>query len=194
MSASLEIRLLGPFEGLVGGRPAEVTGPKRHALLALLALRGGRMVPVEVLVDALWGPEVPVAPRNAVQHHISRLRAALGASGAAAGGVLGLLLLEPVLFAAVGAVAGAAGAGLSALGLNQWFLRQLDETLEPGRAALFVVVSDADPEPAIQALAPLAPRVLRTTLPADAERRLLAALTDTAPQAGSASPSPPASD
>ena len=120
--------------------------------------------------------------------------ALVAASGAAAGGVLGLLLLEPVLFAAVGAVAGAAGAGLSALGLNRWFLRQLDETLEPGRAALFVVVSDADPEQAIQALAPLAPRVLRTTLPADAERRLLAAFTDTAPQAGSASPSLPASD
>jgi uncharacterized membrane protein len=110
-----------------------------------------------------------------------------------AGGVLGLLLLEPVLFAAVGAVAGAAGAGLSALGLNQWFLRQLDETLEPGRAALFVVVSNADPDEAIQALRPLAPKVLRTTLPADAERRLLAALTDTAPQGTSGSPSPPAS-
>jgi hypothetical protein len=50
MSASLEILLLGPFEGLVGGRPAEVTGPKRHALLAL---RGGRMVPVEVLAEEL---------------------------------------------------------------------------------------------------------------------------------------------
>ena len=96
--------------------------------------------------------------------------------------------------AAVGAVAGAAGAGLSALGLNQWFLRQLDGTLGPGRAALFVIVSDADPEPAIQALRPLAPRVLRTTLPADAERRLLAAFTDTAPQATSTSPSPPASE
>lgn len=122
-----------------------------------------------------------------------RLAPVGAASGAVAGGVLGLLL-EPVLFAAVGAVAGAAGAGLSALGLNQWFLRQLDETLEPGRAALFVVVSDADPEPAIQALRPLAPRVLRTTLPADAERRLLAAFTDTTAQATPASPSPPASD
>ena len=71
--------------------------------------------------------------------------------------VLGLLLLEPVLFAAVGC-RGAAGAGLSALGLNQWFLRQLDETHEPGRAALFVVVSDADPEPAIQALRPARPK------------------------------------
>jgi predicted ATPase/DNA-binding SARP family transcriptional activator len=84
MPSSLEIRLLGPFEALVGGRPAEITGPKRHALLALLALRGGRMVPVEVLVDALWGAEVPAAPRNAVQHHVSRLRAVLGAESIAA--------------------------------------------------------------------------------------------------------------
>ena len=43
MTASLEIRLLGPFEVLVGGRPAEVTGPKRHALLVLLALRAARL-------------------------------------------------------------------------------------------------------------------------------------------------------
>jgi predicted ATPase/DNA-binding SARP family transcriptional activator len=84
MSSSLEIRLLGPFKVFVGGRPADVTGPKRNALLALLALRGGRMVPVEVLVDALWGAEVPAAPRNAVQHHVSRLRAALGAESIAA--------------------------------------------------------------------------------------------------------------
>ena len=84
MPSSLEIRLLGPFQVFVSGRPAEVTGPRRHALLALLALRGGRMVPVEVLVDALWGAEVPAAPRNAVQHHVSRLRAALGAESIAA--------------------------------------------------------------------------------------------------------------
>ena len=84
MTSSLEIRLLGPFEVLVGGRPAEVTGPKRHALLALLALWGGRVVPVEVLVDAVWGEQVPAAPRNAVQHHVSRLRAALGAESIAA--------------------------------------------------------------------------------------------------------------
>ena len=84
MTTSLEIRLLGPFEALVDGRRAEVTGPKRPALLALLALDGGRIVPVEVLVDALWGAEVPAAPRNAVQHHVSRLRAALGADSIAA--------------------------------------------------------------------------------------------------------------
>jgi uncharacterized membrane protein len=122
-----------------------------------------------------------------------RLAPAGAATGAVSGGVLGMLLLAPVLFAAVGAVAGAAGAGLSALGLNQWFLHQVHETLEPGRAALFVVSGGADPERAIEALQPLAPRVLRTTLDPGAEKRL-AAFTETTPQPGSRSQSTPASE
>ena len=78
MPERLEIRLLGPFEVLVGGRPADVGGAKRQALLAMLALRPGRVVGVDTLVDALWGEELPAAPRNALQHHVARLRAALG--------------------------------------------------------------------------------------------------------------------
>ena len=78
MTQSLEIRLLGPFEVVAGGRPAEISGSKRHALLALLALRRGRVVSVDELIDALWGEQLPSAPRNALQHHVARLRAALG--------------------------------------------------------------------------------------------------------------------
>ncbi|HUO71182.1 MAG TPA: BTAD domain-containing putative transcriptional regulator [Solirubrobacteraceae bacterium] len=78
MTDPLQIRLLGPFEVLVGGRPVNVTGGKRPSLLALLALRCGRVVGVDALIDALWGEDLPAAPRNAVQHHVARLRAALG--------------------------------------------------------------------------------------------------------------------
>jgi predicted ATPase/DNA-binding SARP family transcriptional activator len=78
MDHPLEIRLLGPFEVLVGGRPANVSGSKRQGLLALLALRRGRVVGVGSLIDALWGDDLPASPRNAVQHHVARLRAALG--------------------------------------------------------------------------------------------------------------------
>jgi len=78
MNHPLEIRLLGPFEVLIGGRPANVSGGKRQGLLALLALRRGRVVGVGSLIDALWGDDLPASPRNAVQHHIARLRAALG--------------------------------------------------------------------------------------------------------------------
>jgi len=78
MVGALEIRVLGPFEVLTGGRPTAVSGGKRHALLALLALRRGRGVSVDELVDVLWGVDLPATPRNAVQHHVARLRAALG--------------------------------------------------------------------------------------------------------------------
>jgi predicted ATPase/DNA-binding SARP family transcriptional activator len=78
MPKRLEIRVLGPFEVLAGGEPADVGGAKRQALLAMLALRAGRVVGVDLLVDGLWGEELPAAPRNALHHHIARLRAALG--------------------------------------------------------------------------------------------------------------------
>jgi len=74
----LEIRLLGTFDVSVDGRPVGTGGARRDALLALLALRRGRPVSVDALIDDLWGPDVPAAPRNAVQHHVARLRAALG--------------------------------------------------------------------------------------------------------------------
>jgi predicted ATPase/DNA-binding SARP family transcriptional activator len=78
MRGSLEIRVLGPFEVAAGGRTVAVSGSKRHGLLALLALRRRQVVGVDDLVDALWGEELPAAPRNALQHHVARLRAALG--------------------------------------------------------------------------------------------------------------------
>ena len=83
-SEGIEIRLLGPFDVLVRGRPANVSGSKRQGLLALLGLRRGRVVGVDTLIEALWGADLPAAPRNAVQHHVTRLRAALGPESIAA--------------------------------------------------------------------------------------------------------------
>ena len=74
----LEVQLLGPFEVLVAGNPVDVPGAKRQALVACLALRSGRVVSTDTLAEALWGSDLPSAPRNAVQHHVARLRPALG--------------------------------------------------------------------------------------------------------------------
>jgi DNA-binding SARP family transcriptional activator len=74
----LEIRLLGTFQAVVDGCPAGTGGSKRDALLALLALRRGRPASVDALIDDLWGSDMPASPRNAVQHHVARLRATLG--------------------------------------------------------------------------------------------------------------------
>ena len=74
----LEVRLLGPFEAIVAGNLVDVRGAKRQALIAFLALRPGHVVAADTLVEALWGSDLPAAPRNAVQHHVTRLRRALG--------------------------------------------------------------------------------------------------------------------
>jgi DNA-binding SARP family transcriptional activator len=76
--SGLEIRLLGTFQVTVDGRPAGTGGSKRDTLLALLALGRGRPVSFDALIDALWGADVPASPRNAIHHHVARLRAALG--------------------------------------------------------------------------------------------------------------------
>ena len=108
----LEVRLLGPFEVVVAGKPVEVPGAKRQALVACLALRAGRVVPTDTLVEALWGSDLPAAPRNAVQHHVTRLRRALGpdtirlaADGYALdGAVVDAIQFEELLAAARGAL------------------------------------------------------------------------------------------
>jgi hypothetical protein len=42
--STLRVEVLGPLRVLVGGLPVEVPGPKRRAVLALLALAEGRAV------------------------------------------------------------------------------------------------------------------------------------------------------
>ncbi|HWM59534.1 MAG TPA: BTAD domain-containing putative transcriptional regulator [Pseudonocardia sp.] len=80
MGAGLPVRVavLGPLRLVVDGIPVEVPGPKRRALLALLALAEGRTATVDHLVDALWPAEVPDSARQALHTHVSRLRSHLG--------------------------------------------------------------------------------------------------------------------
>ena len=126
-----------------------------------------------------------------------RLTGTGATTGALSGGLVGLVLLAPLLFAALGAAAGAAGAGLSAGVLNAMFVREVREVLQPGRAALFLVVrGSSDPDRAIDELQPLSPRVLRNTLDETAQRRLIAAFTEDAgdrkPEGSDRSPAGPA--
>lgn len=78
MDQPLEVRLLGPLEVVAHGTPGDIGGARRGAVLAMLALHGGRVVPIETLMDGLWGDRLPTSPRNAIHHHVARLRAALG--------------------------------------------------------------------------------------------------------------------
>ena len=58
------VRVLGPLEVVVNGIDVTPRGPKERALLALLALRGGRVVPADRLIEELW-PELSPERRAA---------------------------------------------------------------------------------------------------------------------------------
>jgi uncharacterized membrane protein len=113
-------------------------------------------------------------------------------SGRAAQRTWGCWWLSRCCLLPVGAAAGAVGAELSALGLNQWFLRQVGETLEPGRApSSLSSATPATPSGQSERCGPR-PSGAAHHLDDAAEQRLLAAFTDPAPRSGFTPPSPPA--
>jgi uncharacterized membrane protein len=102
-----------------------------------------------------------------------------------AGSLGGLLFLNPLLGAAVGAGLGAASGSMSDLGINDGFMREVGETLKPGTAALCLLVKDATPDRLIERLRVHAPHatLLRTNLSHTDEDRLRRQLEQASKQA-----------
>jgi hypothetical protein len=77
----MDVRVLGPVEASVDGRPIALGGGKPRALLAMLALNAGSAVSAARLVDGLWGERPPgVCPMFCVRSGVTD--AALGAGKA----------------------------------------------------------------------------------------------------------------
>ena len=70
----MEYRVLGPLEAVESGRPIPLGGAKQRAVLALLILNANRVVPVEHLIDELWGDDPPETAATGLQVYVSRLR------------------------------------------------------------------------------------------------------------------------
>jgi predicted ATPase/DNA-binding SARP family transcriptional activator len=73
----MQVGLLGPVE-ISAGTPAALSGLRRKAVLAVLALHPGELVSADRLIDAVWGDQPPATAPNALQAHVSYLRRAFG--------------------------------------------------------------------------------------------------------------------
>jgi DNA-binding SARP family transcriptional activator len=73
----MEFRILGPLEVVRGDRPVDLGRPKQRALLAVLLLDANHVVPVDRIVDRLWGDHAPPRAVDALQVHVAGLRRAL---------------------------------------------------------------------------------------------------------------------
>lgn len=70
----MQLRLLGSMEASVDGRAIPLGAAKQRAVLAMLALRPGRLVSADELMEGLWGEHPPATAAKMVQQYVSHLR------------------------------------------------------------------------------------------------------------------------
>ncbi|WP_332692107.1 DUF1269 domain-containing protein [Bosea sp. (in: a-proteobacteria)] len=102
------------------------------------------------------------------------------ALGAASGGFWGLLIgaifLMPVFGAAIGAASGALGGALTDYGVDDKFMKELSTSLQPGNAALFVLIQKITSDKVLEAIKGTGGVVLKTSLDHSQEQKLRDAL------------------
>ena len=67
---------------MVNGAVRPVSGLRRKAVLATLALHAGDIVSTDRLADIVWGEDAPPTAQNTLQSHVSHLRTVLGSRAA----------------------------------------------------------------------------------------------------------------
>ena len=103
-------------------------------------------------------------------------------AGALSGGfwglLIGLMFFEPML-GILGAAVGALSGALTDIGIDDNFIQELGNTIEPGTSAIFVLVRKSTPDKVLDDLSKFEGKVLRTSLSHEDEAQLQAILTKT---------------
>ena len=69
--------ILGPLEATRDAEPVDLGAAKQRALLAILLIHANQVVPIDRLIDDLWGASPPPTAGSALQVYVSALRKAL---------------------------------------------------------------------------------------------------------------------
>jgi DNA-binding SARP family transcriptional activator/tetratricopeptide (TPR) repeat protein len=76
----VEFRILGPVEVYADGRALRPPArPQQNVVLAALLVDGDRPVPVDRLIDRVWGDDPPAQARRTLHTHVTRIRRQVGA-------------------------------------------------------------------------------------------------------------------
>ena len=86
--------------------------------------------------------------------------------------LIGMIFLNPLLGAAVGAGAGALSGKLRDIGISDDFMKELGETFKNNTSALFVLVRKVTPDKVLDALKGFKGKVIKTSLSKDKEEEL----------------------
>ena len=99
-----------------------------------------------------------------------------GALGGSFWGLLiGLLFWAPWLGLAIGAATGALAGGMSDVGVDDKFIKEVGEDIEPGHSALFLLVIESTPDKVMEGLQDFNPTIYQTSLSEEDDAKLRAA-------------------
>jgi uncharacterized membrane protein len=116
-------------------------------------------------------------PDGKIKLHQAMSTTGAGAAGGALwGGLIGLIFLAPLFGMAIGAASGALGGKLSDVGVNDNFMKELGEKMQPGTAALIALGSTDARDKVIERVKPYGGHVIQTSLGTEEEAQLRAAL------------------
>ena len=126
------------------------------------------------LEDAVIATRSPGSDVQIEQTHKQGGRFALRGGGA--GLLAGLLLGGPILGLVGGVAAGGIAGALKDYGLDDTFVKEVSQWVQPETSALFLLVKEAKADEVIEKLRPFGAVVLSTTLAPEREERLRQAL------------------
>jgi DNA-binding SARP family transcriptional activator len=95
MQGNVLVRLLGPVDLVVDGRPVPLGSRHQRALLAALAMSVAHAVPTDRLRAVLWGDRPPRSANGSLHTYASRLRGLIGSDAVERADHSYLLAIEP---------------------------------------------------------------------------------------------------
>jgi uncharacterized membrane protein len=110
-----------------------------------------------------------------IKLHQPSLAGAGALGGAAWGGLIGLIFLVPFFGMAVGAATGALAGALSDAGIDDSFLKELGDKMEPGGAAVIGLVRSINQEKILEGIK-IPGELIQTSLTSEAEGPIREAL------------------
>jgi uncharacterized membrane protein len=110
-----------------------------------------------------------------IKLHQPSLTGAGALGGAAWGGLIGLIFLVPFFGMAVGAATGAMAGAMSDAGIDDKFMKELGDKLEPGRAAVIGLVRSINEEKILENVK-IPGELIQTSLTSEAEEPIRDAL------------------
>jgi uncharacterized membrane protein len=98
------------------------------------------------------------------------------ASGTLWGGLIGLIFFMPLFGLAIGAATGAVAGKASDYGIDDNFMKELGEKLQPGNAAVFVLVREATRDKVVPEISKYGGHLIQSSLSDEQEAALQDAL------------------